>query len=274
MLRQRRLAARRMQQQQFRQAAGALLERGQIERALRQGLVGARQQENTVGLAQALMRPGAVGRVAAIEHHVMRRFESVEPFRALVAGVHIQHRGARAHVGQGRRQAMRDRGAFQCPLQRHDGEGLGPGAGAAAAGGCRCSRLAICCIRFIITRGWRCDQGLEACGPMRSNSVSRSATSWAECSLAAHDQRHLAHGLAGRRQRHHAPLALAVGDENAQAAGDHQEQGGVILAVALQQRAAGQGRTSWPRPARFSAPRRRHFPAAQNSCSLSRSSSG
>ena len=40
--------------------------------------------------------------------------------------------------------------------------------------------------------------------------------------------------------RHHAALALRVGHEDAQAAGDDQEQRGIILAVALQQRAAGQ----------------------------------
>ena len=120
------LAPGGMQQQQLRQAEARSLKAGRSERAQRQGLIGARQKEDAVGLAQALMRPGAVRRIAAIEHHVMRRFETVEPFRALLAGADIQHRGAASHVGQRAGQAVGDGRGFQTLLQRHDGEGLGP----------------------------------------------------------------------------------------------------------------------------------------------------
>ena len=65
-----------MQQQQLRQAAGALLERRHVGRLQRQRLVDARQQEDAVGLTQALMRPGAVGRIAAIEDDVVRQFRN------------------------------------------------------------------------------------------------------------------------------------------------------------------------------------------------------
>jgi len=58
--------------------------------------------------------------------------------------------------------------------------------------------------------------------------------------LAAHDQGHFPHRLAGGRQRHHAALALRVRHKDAQASGHHQEQGCVILAVAVQQGAARQ----------------------------------
>ena len=110
------------------------LKAGRSSGRQRQRLVGARQQENAVGLAQALMRPGAVGRIAAIEHHVMRRFEGVEPFRASVRRPATSSTAARdAHLAPAPRQAMGDGHFVQPVLQRHDGEGLGPRLVAAAA---------------------------------------------------------------------------------------------------------------------------------------------
>ena len=100
----------RMQQQNSGRPLSALLEGGQIQRALRHRLVGAGQQENAVSLAQALVGPGAVRRVAVIEHHVMRGLEGVEPFRGLFAGLVVEHRRAAAHFGQciGQAVAMTD----------------------------------------------------------------------------------------------------------------------------------------------------------------------
>ena len=116
-----------MQQQQLRQPARTLLEGGQVERALRQRSVGARKQENTVRLAQTQMSPGAVRRVAAIEHDVVRGLEIGEPFRRLIRRARIENRRARSHLGQRHDQKMRGRWVLIEPvLQRHDGEGLGP----------------------------------------------------------------------------------------------------------------------------------------------------
>ena len=56
----------------------------------------------------------------------------------------------------------------------------------------------------------------------------------------AGDQRHLADRLAGRNVRHQAALAALVFGEHAEAAGDHQKERALVLAVALEQHAAGQ----------------------------------
>ena len=72
------------------------------------------------------MRPGTVGRVAAIENDVVRGFKTVEPFRGLVGGIRIQHRCAAAHAGQRVGQALGDGHIAQAILQGHDGKGLGP----------------------------------------------------------------------------------------------------------------------------------------------------
>ena len=69
-----------MHQQQFRRRGHLALEKTPLEGMQRQALVGARDQQNAVGLAQAELRPGAVGLIALIEDDVVFGFEAVEPF--------------------------------------------------------------------------------------------------------------------------------------------------------------------------------------------------
>ena len=239
MLRQPGLGAGRMQQQQSRQAAGALFKGRQVQRALRQRLIGARQQENPVGLAQALMRPGAVGQIAAIEHHVMGGFEIVEPVGALLGGHDIQHRSARSHFAQRTGEAMGDGGGFQAGLQRHDGKGLGAGIVAAAARGVA-QPLGHLLHQIHHHARMARDQLLERLRPDAQQFGIAQRHQLGGMFLAAHDEGHFAHRLAGWRQRHHAALALRVRHEDAEAAGDNQEQSRVILTIAVQQSAARQ----------------------------------
>ncbi len=126
-----------MQQQQFRQAGRAFLERGHVERAQRQRPVGTRQQKNAIGLAQTQMRPGTVRGIAAIEDEIMLDFEIGEPFGGLISAAAIEHGGARAHVNERCRKALRDGFSIQAVLQWYDGEGFGTRRAVVAACGVR-----------------------------------------------------------------------------------------------------------------------------------------
>src|SRR5215472_10378505 len=83
-LRQALLLARRMQEHQLRQAACSLFESRHVERSQWQGPIGLRQEEDAIRLSQAKIGPRAVGCVAAVEDHVVRRFEIREPLSRLL----------------------------------------------------------------------------------------------------------------------------------------------------------------------------------------------
>ena len=145
-----------MQQQQFRQAAGALLEGGQVERALA-ARAGRRAPEGRCG------RPGAgIDASRRCRAHRRDRTPRHAPPRKLLNHSAVWSPAATsstaardAHFGQRAGQAMGDGGALQPLLQRHDGEGLGPGDCRRRRAWRPAAACTICCIRFIITRGWR-----------------------------------------------------------------------------------------------------------------------
>ena len=228
-----------MQQQQLRQAAGALLKGRQIQRPLRQGPLRAREQEDAIGLAQALMRPGAVGRVAAIEHDIMRRFKRVEPFGVLLGRAHIQHRSAHAHFAQRIGQAIGNGRIRHVVLQGHDGKGLGPRiAGIVAGGGLEPSHQHLHQIQHHL--GMARGQCLEA---LRADAQQFGVAQRHQLRgmiIVARDQRHLAHGLARRDMGDLLALPVHVGNENTQRTRHHQEQRGIVLAFPVQQGAARQ----------------------------------
>jgi hypothetical protein len=117
--------ARGMKQKKLGQAACPLLEGRHIEGTQGQGLIGARQQQNAIGLAQAKIRPGAVRLVAAIEHHIVRTLKGTEPFGRLLGRGWIEDCGTRAHVGQHAGNALRDRRVREPILDRNDRKGFG-----------------------------------------------------------------------------------------------------------------------------------------------------
>jgi hypothetical protein len=150
----------------------------------------------------------------------------------------IEDRRLRAHLDQRRRHALRDRFVLQpsCSGTMANVLGREPSVGRCVVS---CSRRTMMRIRLSITRGWRAIRESNPSRLMRSSSVSRSATSCAECgspeisdisptvSPACH-------------MGDETPRAIVVFHEHAEAAGDDEKQRMIVLAVALEKRAARQ----------------------------------
>ncbi len=119
-------AAVRMHKQQLRRRAHLAAERMALKRMERQRLIGARDQEHAIGLAQAEARPVAVRPIALIEDDVVLGLEAVEPIRGFLRGGRVQDGRFGAHLDQSLGERTGRRLALEAGLQRHQREGFGP----------------------------------------------------------------------------------------------------------------------------------------------------
>ena len=260
-----------MQQQQFRQAANPLLEGRQREQTL--------GQRNRRAPAGRFGRPGAgtdgskrSGRIAAIKNDVMRRLEGVEPFRGLLAGRGIEHRGSGSHFDQCTRQAVGNRFVAEALLQRNDGKGFGP-------------RAVFGTLRRVLQpshhhphhvhhhAGMAGDEGLES---IRADAQKLGVAQSHQLGgmRFAGDQRHFADCFAGGNMGHHPAPAMGIFDKHAKAAGHHQEQSGIVFAVAIEKHAAGKPEPIGFRQQPFASPRRRPLSAAERRRAVRADTSG
>ena len=218
--------------------ACALLECGNIERPSRQRPIRAGEQEDLVGLPHAEMRPGAVGRVAAIEHDIVRGFERIEPFRGAVGAGRVEHCGSRAHVDQRRDQALRDCFVLQTLLHRDDRKG--PRAGSVRRPPHTFVQTAYQDAHEIENHVWMAlDQRLKTFAADAEKLGVAHGDELRGVRLAG-DQRHLAHRFARGHVCDQPPLSLVVFREDAERSGDDEEERAIVVPVSRQEHAARQ----------------------------------
>jgi hypothetical protein len=227
-----------MQQEEFGQAGRARLERRHLERAQRQRSIGARQQKHTVGLAQALLRPWAVRRVAAVKHNVVIGFETAQPFRRLFGRTCVEHAGLHAGIDERGCEPARDGFVIEPVLQRHDGE-CARARGVDGALG----RL----VQALHQDAHEVEHHARMTGDQRVERFRTDAQKFgiAQCDKlrgmrVAGNERHFADRLAREDMRDEAARAAFIVHENAKTAGDDKEQGVIVFSVAIERHSARQ----------------------------------
>ena len=114
-----------MEQQKLGRGRHLAFEKAPLEWVQRHGFIGAREQQDPIGLTETETRPGAVGLIALVENDVVLGFEPIEPVRRFVAGRTVEHRSLGAHLHHYVGYAADDGGGGQPALQRDHSEGLG-----------------------------------------------------------------------------------------------------------------------------------------------------